>query len=138
MNRRSFKYQKGVSLVEILIVLSIVGVLALLIASLPNAISSITKSRSRSNAKNIANKQINLLRQIGYANLTNGESAFTDSDLSTMLNPHAKYQVEDCPMTICQSGELLKQVKVIVDWSENNTKQQVELITLVGTGGVGQ
>jgi type II secretory pathway pseudopilin PulG len=130
--------QMGVTLIEILIVLATIAVVAILIGSLPNAISSVTKSSHRSIAKDIAGKQINYLRQVGYTNLTDGTVPFTDSGMERLYGSSGYHQIEDCPDEICPNNELIKLIKVVVNWREGSASESVQLTTLVASGGIGQ
>lgn len=132
------KNQRGVSLVELILVIAAVAFLILLLANLPSAISSITKSQHASLARNIVNKQTDYLRKQTYANLANGTNFFSDSALSSLPHPTASYKVEDCPPAVCSNSENLKQITVTVLWTENGDNKSIEVVTLVGEGGLGQ
>jgi len=61
---------KGVSLIELVLVVVAVAILALLITSLPGAIQSIRKSGNSSTAREIVSKKLDSLRKQPYANLS--------------------------------------------------------------------
>lgn len=130
--------EKGVSLIELVLVVIAVAVLAILVASLPASITSIRNSGNTSLAKEIASKELDLLRKTQYDSLPNGNNSFSDSKLSGLLSGAASYEIADCPVSVCTSGELAKQVKVTVGWSESGKTKTVELTTLVSKGGLGQ
>ncbi len=130
--------QRGISLVELLIVTTTIGFLAILIAAIPNAITSVTKSQHRSLARNIASKQINYLRQQGFANLANGSSSFTDLDLEKLPQSSALQEISNCPVEVCTNNESVKSVQVTVAWVDSGATQSATLSTLVGLGGIGQ
>lgn len=135
------KGQAGVSLVELLLVVAAVGFLVMLIANLPSSVSSINKSRHLSIAKDISNRKMESLRKEGFSALSNqakGESSFTDPDLNSLPAGAAVYDLESCPPLICGANEQALQVKVRVNWNELGDNKFVELLTLVGEGGVGQ
>lgn len=131
-------YQKGFSLVEIVLVTAIIGSLALLILSIPSSLASIQRSRHVSIAKTIAAKEVESLRRLTFANLANGTSQFTDADLSLLPQGNASYTISDCPQTICKSSESIKQASITVSWNESGKNQNISLDTLIGSGGLGQ
>ncbi|MDO8498446.1 MAG: type II secretion system protein [bacterium] len=130
--------EKGSTLVEIILVILMVGFLALLIANLPSSLSSINKSRHTSEAKDIVSRQIENLRKQGFTNLnlTDGETAFPDTDLSNLSSGSAVYKVENCPSEVCQQSEEAKKVTVKVSWNESGDAKSVELVTIVSEGGL--
>lgn len=132
------KFEKGVSLVEIILVVAAVIILALLIASLPQSIASIRKSNNTSLAREIAGKQLDLLRKQPYQNLSNGTNNFSDASLSKLPSPTASFEIDDCPGNICTEGEDAKKIKVNVNWIESGDAKSVELLTIVTEGGLGQ
>lgn len=132
------KKERGVSLIELVLVIAAVGFLALLVSNLPSSISSINKSRHASLARDIAGKQIEYLRRLTYANLSEGAESFFDSGLSNLPGALATYEVEACSPEICPNQEGAKEVKVKVSWNESGDNKSVELTTIIGEGGLGQ
>lgn len=132
--------EKGSTLVEVVLVVLVVGFLALLITNIPSSMASINKSRHSSQAKDIANRQIDNLRKTGYEglNLTEEAVAFSDTDLINLPSANATYKVESCPETVCLSSENAKKVTVRIDWDEVGDEKSVELVTIVSEGGIGQ
>lgn len=130
--------QSGISLIEIVLVIAAVGFLALLIGTIPSTINAINRSSHISLAKDIAGKQVESLRKSTYANLSNGQSTFTDPDLVKLNNYAANYEVVDCPTSICTHDEKAKQVTITVSWNEGAKTSSTRLVTIIGEGGVGQ
>lgn len=128
----------GFSLVESLLVIMIIGAMVFLIASIPNAMSLISKSMHLSIAREIAVKQIEDKRSMDYANLVNDTSAIVDSRLSSLPEGSGLIEVTDCAPDICTSGESAKEVKVMISWQDNLKTQNITLKTLIGEGGVNQ
>ncbi len=129
--------EKGVSLIESLLVVVVIGSLVFLIANIPNALMLIGKSRYVSLAREIAVKQIEDKRTINYVNLVNDNSPILDTRLSLLPEGSGTVEVEDCPPSICTNGEHIKQVTVKVNW-QGNKPQTIILKTMIGEGGINQ
>lgn len=132
------KSEKGVSLVEILLVVAAVIILALLVSALPQSISSIRRSGNVSLAREIAGKQLEFLHKQPYSNLSNGINNFSDTSLVKLPSPTATYEIDDCPLEICTLEETAKKIKVSVNWIESGKTQTAEISTIVSEGGLGQ
>lgn len=130
--------QKGVSLIESLLVVVIIGSIVFLIASIPNALMLISKSRHLSLAREIVVKQIEDKRTISYANLANGSSAIADSRLGLLPQGSGTVVIADCNLELCTNEEHIKQITVTVNWSDNNKPQTITLDTMIGEGGIDQ
>lgn len=130
-----FKLQKGVSLVEVLLVIVIIGFITLLIFNLPSSIGLIGTSRYSSLAKDIAAKEIEDLRAIGYDNLSsNGSSVVSDPRLANLPQGQATLITSDCG--VCTNNESTKQIKVTISWQEKSQIKNIELTTLISQGGL--
>lgn len=130
--------QKGLSLVEVLMVIVAVGFIVILMANLPNAMGLITKSRHVSLAREIAAKQIEDKRAISYVNLVNDTQTVTDARMISLPQGSGTVKVEDCDAAICTNAEPLKQITVTVTWVDRNIQQSVSIKTLIGQGGLNQ
>lgn len=129
---------RGFSLVETILVIAIGGILIILLANLPNALTLITKSKNTSIAKEIAARQIEDKRNISYSNLVNDTGNITDPRLSLLPQGEGTIVVEDCDLAVCTNGESIKQVTVSITWKDNQKPQEVQIKTLVGEGGLNQ
>lgn len=133
--------EKGVSLIESLLVIVVVGVIVALMANLPNAMGLITKSKQLSLAREIAAKQLEDKRATSYINLADGSEDLKtlDSRLSLLPFGEGTVIVEDCDLEkICINGENIKKVTVNIKWKNNNKQQTVLVNTLIGEGGLNQ
>lgn len=130
--------EQGVSLVEILLVMALVGFLVLIIANLPNSIGLIGKANHQSQALKIASKAIEDKRAVSFANLASGTSPLSDSRLNNLPQGAGQVAVEDCDVTVCTQGEIAKKITATVIWKESGQNQQVNLQTLVAEGGLNQ
>lgn len=130
--------QKGVSLVEALLVIVVISTLVFLLANLPNAMSLINKSNHMSLAREIAVKQIEDKRNTNYANLVNDTSNIVDSRMSLLLSSLGTVTVADCDPTICTNSEHIKKITITINWKDNNKTQTVTINTFIGEGGINQ
>lgn len=130
--------EKGVSLIESLLVVVVVGTIVVLMANIPNAMGLISKSRQLSLAREIASKQIEDKRAINYVNLVNDSLPISDSRINFLPKGSGTVMVEDCDPGICTNSENIKQVTVTINWSENNKNQSISLKTFIGEGGLNQ
>lgn len=132
------RHSQGISLVEILLVIATISFLVILIASIPNALNLIGKSRHASLAREIASKAIEDQRAISYINLANGQSQISDSRINLLPSGSGSIEITDCPATVCSMGENIKYIKVVVSWKEVEKNQQIKMDTLVAEGGLNQ
>lgn len=130
--------EKGVSLIESLLVVVIIGSIIFLMASIPSALMLISKSKHVSLAREIAAKEIEDKRTINYTNLANGSSLITDSRLNLLPQGSGTVVVSDCDSSVCTNGEHIKQVTITMNWFENNKIQTITLNTMIGEGGINQ
>lgn len=132
------KSERGVSLIESLLVVVMVGVIVILLANLPNALGLMAKSSHLSLARDIAAKQIEDKRAISFINLASGTQSISDQRINLLPQGAGTITVADCDASICASGENIKRVTVTISWQDNNKLQTVKLETLIGEGGVNQ
>lgn len=130
--------EKGVSLIESLLVVIIIGLIVFLLTNIPNALGLISKGRNLSLAREIVSKQIEQKREISYINLANGIENILDSRLSILPQGFGTVEVTDCEIQICTNGEDVKKITVIVSWKENNKNQSTKLTTFISKGGLNQ
>lgn len=130
--------EKGISLIEIILVAAAVIALTLLLTSLPSSMSSIQKSRQVSLAKEIASKQLEYLRNQNYENLVEGDNTFVDINLNKLSSAQGLYKISACDPAICTLDEDIKEIKVQVLWNEAGDNKNVELTTFISKGGLGQ
>lgn len=135
---KSVQNQKGLSLIESLLVVAMVGIIVILLSNLPNALGLINKAGHLSLAREIALRQIENKRAVIFANLANGSSTITDSRISLLPGASGEVKVEDCNPQICTREESIKQVTVTVSWQDNNKNQTISLKTFIGEGGLNQ
>lgn len=130
--------EKGVSLIESLLVVVIISVIVLLMANLPNAMGLIQKSRHLSLAREIAAKALEDKRSISWANLVNDTTSVSDPRVTLLPQGTGEVLIEDCEQQICTNSENIKHLKVSVSWQENSKDQKITLDTFIGEGGLNQ
>lgn len=128
--------EKGISLLELLTVVVMVGMIITLLANIPNALSLMSKSSHLSIVREIITKQIEDKRAIGFANLVNGSQNITDTQISKLPSGIGTIDVQDCPLSICTNGEHLKAIIVTVNWTDNSKTQSTKLNTFIGEAGI--
>lgn len=130
---------KGVSLIELVVVIATVSSIVFLMANIPNSLGLITKSKNLSLAREIGTKQLEDIRVTNYLNLVLDDPVpISDQRLTLLPQGKGSVLIKACPLEICTNGESLKQVSVTVEWQENNKNQKITLKTLLGEGGLGQ
>lgn len=132
------KPESGVSLLESLLVVVVVGMTVVLMANIPNALGLITKSRNLSLAREIAAKQLEDKRAINFANLVLDTTPISDTRISLLPEGAGTVAVTDCDPLICTNGEHLKKISIILSWKDNNKTQTINLDTFIGEGGLNQ
>lgn len=133
--------ERGVSLIESLLVVVTVAGIVFLMANLPNAMNLVNKSKHLSLAREIAVKQIEDKRATSYSNLvpdTTNITASVDPRMNSLPNSSGTVKVEDCNVQICTNGENIKQVTVTINWKDNSKTQTISLKTFIGEGGLNQ
>ena len=136
-NRTDFpKPEPGIALVEVLIGLSILGMVILVLVNLPSAISLISGSNRESIAREVVAKQVESLRTQTYTSLTNGSSVISDPRLYSLPGVSSQVLIEDCQPPVCNNAERTKKVTVSVSWQESGKQKQLTVVSLISEGGL--
>ncbi len=130
--------QRGVSLVESLLVIVAVSAIVLLMVNLPNVINLMNKSNHLSLAREIGLKQLEDKRTTSYINLVNGTTTISDTRVGMLPQGAGTVIVADCDPSICTNSEHLKKITVSVSWKDNNKQQNFKIDTFIGEGGLNQ
>lgn len=134
--------QSGFSLIEILIGITMVGLVIVAIGNIPEMVRISINSSQQSLANDIASKKIEDLRLLTYDSLAdsdvNNPPVISDSRLKQLPESQGYYTIADCPATICKSNpiESTKLVTVVVKWRSGTTMKNVTLTTLISEGGL--
>lgn len=131
----------GFSMIELIIVVFVVGFMILVIANIPSALSLVAGSRYQSIAREIVSTKIESIRSIGFENLADTASPFSDDRLSLLPQAGTNIVIEDCPVDICPYHATLpekvtKRVKITINWQEQGKPKSFELSTLISKGGL--
>lgn len=126
----------GFSLVELLLVVFVAGIVILVLANLTPTFSLLQTSSRENISRQIVSKRIEDIRAQGYDNLANGSNSFVDNRLTQLPNSNALTVIDDCPSNICANNEPIKQVTILVTWTENNQTKNFSITTLISKGGL--
>lgn len=128
--------QKGISLVESLLAVTVISGVVFLIANIPNSISLINKSKHLGIAKEIASKKIEDVRTMDYSSLVNANNVdIADSRIAFLPSGSATMTLTDCNAQICINSEEAKIVYVVIRWKEGEKQQQFRMDTIISEGG---
>lgn len=130
--------ERGISLIESILVVAVVGATVFLLVNLPNALGLIAKARHLSLVREIASREIETKRNVSFINLVNGTEVLSDSRMSILPQGSGSVMVEDCDPAICESSESVKEITVTVNWKEGDKDQGMSLKTFIGEGGINQ
>ena len=128
--------QKGVSVIEIVIVTAISGMIVLLLTNLPNSLSLIGKSSHESLANQILSEKIESIRASGYAILADGTAPIIDSRLSQLTQASGDIIVEGCLPEVCTQSEEMKKVILNLYWHEQKGDRSISITTYISNGGL--
>ncbi len=130
--------QRGVSLIESLLVIVAVASIVFLMVNLPNVVNLMNKSNHLSLAREIALKQLEDKRTTSYINLVSGTTTISDTRVNLLPLGAGTVTVADCDPSICTNSEHVKKITVSLSWKDNNKQQNFKIDTFVGEGGLNQ
>lgn len=129
-NKNRVSRQEGLSLIEVIIAMFLIVVLFITYLAALNTVALVRKNTYEDIAYHIANKQMEALREVPFASLTNTSSSISDPMLSSLPSGSGTYTVANYA-----SYTGLKEITVDVSWNDGKAKQ-VEVKTLAGSGGI--
>lgn len=131
-HKKQTQNQSGFTIVELLVTITVMGIVGLGIASLFYTIQYTQKqSLYHDSATRAAQRQVEILRNSTYNSLTNGEDIVFTNDLPDILPGNKSGTVE-----VSEPSPGLKQVDVNVTYFVNNSERQVNLSSLIGVIGI--
>lgn len=126
--------KEGFTLVELLVTIAIIGLASIGIASLYYAIqSSQLQSRYVDAATRAAQREVEMLRNSSYNNLTEGQVIDFTSELPASLPSNRSGSV-----AVSEPAPGLKRVDVTVSYGSGAQAKQVQLSSLIGVIGLSQ
>lgn len=130
------KNDRAFSLIEMLLVITVVGLIILVLSNLPSSLGLIGSGNYETIAKQIAQKKIDELRTQPYDNIAPGTTPISDTRVSNLPGGSGESIIQDCPATICTAGELTKQVTVTLNWKESGKDKSIFIDTFISQGGL--
>lgn len=125
---------RAFSLIEIILVVTVVGLIIIVLSNVPSSLGLIGNSGSESAAKEIAIQSIENTRSKGFDNLADGITQINDSRLNTIPSGSGQITIAPCP--VCSNGEDIKKVSVTVTWKQSGKDKNISFDTLVAKGGL--
>ena len=122
-------YQSGMSLIEVVISMFMIGVLLVFYAAALNTVALSRKTRNEDLVYHVANKQMEDLRNTPFSSLA-ASGSISDSQLSQIPSGSGNYTVSDYP-----GFTGMKEMVVTVNWNDGIARQVV-LKSLAGNGGL--
>lgn len=147
ISRRNRK--RGFSLIEILLAVFVTGAVAtILAATMPIAMKSRVKADYNNKATSLAQKQLEVTRALGYANLTPAQmvkykviDSATPIAANTYQCVNVDYLVDDSPGSVLPGGQGtmkveqadidLRRITVEISYLDGGTRRTVRIATLV-------
>lgn len=125
-----FVHQGGLSLIEVMISMGILVALFALYTAALNTMNATKSLRFENVAYHVANKKMEELRGTAFTSLPSS-GTINDSMLSQIPSGAGSFAVANY---VSYSG--MKEITVIVTWTERGINKQFELKTLAGSGGI--
>jgi len=123
--------QKGFSLIEVLIAIFILGVVSVtLISVFIYGFNVVFKTRQVSMATQIAQEEVELVRNMNYDDILLLGSTYTHDSLSELVNGAGALSIESGP------GDDIKKLTVSVTWDYQGTIMRKDVVTFVTREGV--
>ena len=130
ISKKYLKCQCGLSLIEVLISMGMLLALFALYTAALNTMTATKSLRYENLAYHAANKKMEELRGTAFSSLPSS-GTISDSMLSQIPSGAGTFTIADYP-----SYNGLKEITVIVTWTERNIGKQFQLKTLAGSGGI--
>lgn len=127
-----YKKEGGFTILELVISVALIGVIIPSVYLSINSLLVINKrSRNIALTNLAAENKIESLRSIGYNNIPNGSSAFTDELPEELSNPNS------ATLNVSTSNGK-KVVDISISFKDFNRQRIVQYKTIIGETGVGQ
>ena len=127
------KSEQGFTIIELLITISVVGILVPTLAGFVNTLNRLNdRARDLTLVNSLAENKVESLRSIGFSGINNGTTSFVSELPASLGSPHSA----DYTVTTPSTG--LKQVDLTISYNDHGSTQTVNFRTYVGELGVGQ
>lgn len=121
----------GFSLVEIVLSMFVILAIVSILFTVAGTYNISRKSSLQGIAAEIADREIETLRNTSYSAIDLGTSSFADSNLSKLSGGTASQTV-----TAYQSSADIKQVSIHISWNENGVGKSFSIDTLIYKNGI--
>lgn len=132
------KNEQGFTAIELLISISMIGII---VPSIIGLTTTINRLNNRANDMNIINSlvenKIESLRSLGFTGLSDGTTTFTDELPASIDSPRSATYTISNPAPV-EDNQDIKQVDILITYTDQNKSQSVSYKTFVGEVGVGQ
>ena len=123
--------QEGFSLIEVLIAIFILGIVSVtLISVFIYGFNIVFKTRQVTMATQIAQEEVELVRNMNYDDILLLESTYDHDSLSELLNGAGALSIESGP------GDDIKKLTVSVTWDYQGTNMRKDVVTFITREGV--
>ena len=123
--------QKGFSLIEVLIAIFILGIVSVtLISVFIYGFNIVFRTRQVNLATQIAQEEVELVRNLNYDDILLLGSTFTHDSLSELVNGAGALSIES------GSGDDIKKLTVSVTWDYRGTNMRKDFVTFITRDGV--
>ena len=123
--------QKGFSLIEVLIAVFILGIVSMtLISVFIYGFNVVFRTKQVSLATQIAQEEVELVRNLGYDDILLLGSTYNHDSLSELVNGAGALSIENGP------GDDIKKLTVSVTWDYRGTSMRKDVVTFITREGV--
>ena len=123
--------QKGFSLIEVLIAVFILGIVSVtLISVFIYGFNVVFKTRQVTIATQIAQEEVELVRNMNYDDILLLGSTYSHDNLSDLVNGAGVLSLESGP------GDDIKKLTVSVTWDYQGTNMRKDVVTFIAREGV--
>ncbi len=123
--------QKGFSLIEVLIAVFILGIVSVtLISVFIYGFNVVFKTRQVTLATQIAQEEVELIRNLNYDDILLLGSTYNHDNLSVLVNGAGVLSIENGP------GDDIKKLTVSVTWYYRGTNMRKDVVTFITREGV--
>ena len=125
------KKKRGFSLIEVLIAVFILGIVTLtLISVFMYGFNVVFRTRQTTLATQIAQEEVELIRNMSFDEILLLSSTFTHESLSELVNGAGSRAIEAGP------GDDIKKLTISVTWDYQGTEMRKDVVTFVTREGV--